>query len=297
MSFIVESGGGTPNANSYASPTFVTTYLTDRGRETENLWSTITTALKQNACVAATDYLDKRWGGLFKGVRYRSWVAGRAADATLTLTTVPLDTETVVVGQKTYRFVAALAQENDVLQGATASEAASNLAAAVNGSDDGNLVHEDTWPNIEAVADVDGAVVTLTASQKGLNGNEIALTTTVTGATASSATLVGGLDDGPQPLEFPRSGCTDRDGNVVTGVPLVVRQATAEYAVRAVGSTLDADPATNVVGAVLTRTKRVVGPIETENEYAVSGVIRIYKPYPAADRLLAGLLTPAGVIR
>lgn len=288
MTLIVETGSGVPGANSYVTAAFVTTYLTTRNRATENSWSTLSASVQAALCVAATDYIDKRWGQRFKGVKYRSLVPGRAADGTILFGGVPVANEEVVVGLVTYRFVAALAQENDVLRGSTAAEAAANLAAAVNGTDDGTSVHEDTVVNYSASAAVEDATVTLTALQVGENGNLIAFTTDVTGATISgSGFLAGGLDQGPQPLMFPRAGCTDRDGRDVVGVPLALRQATAEYAVRAAADTLDPDPTTNVSGAIATRIREVMGPLESDVSYGAGGFIRIHKPYPAADQLLA----------
>lgn len=298
MSFVVETGRGTPNANAYAPVSFVTTYLTSRGRETENSWSSKTTAEQQAACIAATDYIDLRWGRRLRGVRLREEIGGRQADGTILFGSNPGDTETVVVGQITYRFVNTLAQENDVLIAATAALSAANLLAAIHGSDDGTNVHEDTQPNYEVTASLSSATLTVTAQADGVNGNEIVFTTTVTGATISgSGTLTGGLDESPQPLEFPRSGAYDRYGYEIEGVPLKVRQAMAEYAVRAVAAQLTSDPDVGATGARVERTYQKVGPLEDLVVYAEGGAPVAFKPYPAADRLMRPFLTSAGVSR
>lgn len=67
MAFTLEDGTGVAAANAYVAEATVTTYLTDRGRETENGWSTLTTAQQQQAIVKATDYVEKRFRGRWKG--------------------------------------------------------------------------------------------------------------------------------------------------------------------------------------------------------------------------------------
>lgn len=297
MAFILETGGGTPNANSYVTPAFVTTYLTDRNRETENSWDSAATARQQEACVVATAYLDNRFGGSLKGIKRRYRITGRTASGTVTFGSVPGTNETVTIGQVTYRFVGTLVQENDVLKGSTVTEAGENLAAAVNGTDDGTKVHEDTRPNLEVTATEATGVVTLTAPVAGENGNEVALSTDVTGATVSGVTLTGGISTAPQPLEFPRTALYDRDGTAITGVPLEVRQATAEYAVRSLAATLDPDPTVDGTSVPVQREYKKVGPLEKSTEYVEGAPLRIHKPYPGADRLLAKFLKPAGTVR
>lgn len=298
MAFIVEVGSGTRGANSYAEVAFVTAYLTDRARQTENSWSTSTTAVQQAACVKATAYIDNRFGGLFKGVKRMTRIIGRIADGTLTLGSVPLEGEQVVLGAKTYTFTATLTNENDVLVGADVTESAANLAAAVSGSGQDTTTHEDTIANYDAGASSALGVVSVAAYVAGVSGNSVAFTTNVTGATVTgSGFLAGGLDDNPQPLEFPRSGLTDRDGNLVYGVPESVKQALSEYAVRSLAATLDPDLTVDATGATVRGSRKKLGDLETETAYAAGGAIYLFKPYPAADRLLAPFLRPSGVIR
>ncbi len=281
MTFTVETGSGTPGANAYTSIAFVDSYLTDRGRETENLWSTQTDAVKRTHIIAATDYIDRRFGGLFLGLRLRSLIDGREASGTFTVPSNPLDTEVVTIGQTTYRFVATLAQENDILIGATAADTLAALVAAVNSGGNGTTSHADTIDHYEVDAAVASGVVTFTALTEGTNGNEIALSTDVTGASVSAATLTGGLDEGPQPLEFPRTS--------FVGIPLELRQATAEYAVRSLGAVLAPDPTVDGTGAKVQRKREKVGPIEEETEYVAGAALRTWSPYPAADALLRRL--------
>ncbi len=298
MSFLVETGAGTPSATAYTTPAFVTAYLTDHAREVENLWSTQNAARQQEAVMVATAYVDSRWGARFKGARLRSLIGGRAAKGTVTFTANPLDTETVVLGQITYRFVATLAQENDVLIGAALADSLASLLSAVLGVTTGLDVHVDTLPNYEVATTLSGSVVTVGAAAEGVNSNEIVLTTTVTGATASgSGTLAGGLDEGPQPLCFPRGGLFDRDGRLVQGVPLKLRQAVAEYAVRSLSSALQPDPTADAYGSRVQRTKSRVGSLLREVEYVEGAALQINRPYPAADQLLSEYVTSVGVVR
>jgi len=295
MAFIVETGSGTPGANSYASTAFVTSYLTDRGRATQNGWSTLSSALQQAALVAATDYIDVRYGSLFLGSRARELIAGRAASGSVTLGSVPLDTETVTVGQRVYRFSSALTQADDVLIGLTAAASMSNLIAAVNAPGaNAAVVHEDTFPNYEVVAADLTTSVEFYAQTRGESGNLIALATGVTGGTVTGSVLAGGVDQGPQPLAFPRSWLYSAGGTLVAGVPSDLKRATAEYAVRAVSAVLSPDPtfAASLVGVQRKREK--VGPIEEETEYVAGGIAFTFVAYPAADRLLSAFLSTSG---
>lgn len=302
MAFIVETGSGTPGANAYAAVAFVTAYLTDRGRETENSWSTSTTAEQQESIVEATDYIEKRWGLRFKGQKAQSLIDGRTASGTLTFSGLPLDTETVVVGLKTYRFAASLEEENDVLIGADIAACVANLVEAINsGGGDGSVVHVNTLPNYEALAVDSSPDLAVYARTKGENGNLIAFSETITNASITgSGFLTDGLDEAEQPLAFPRRGLYTRDGREVIGIPLKLKQATAEYAVRALASAtvLAPDPAVDTTLVPVVRARDKVGALETEREYATGGIPKLTKPYPAADMLLSEYVTaPMGAFR
>lgn len=68
MAFIVEDGtGSNANANAYVDVAFVTTYLTDRNRQTENSWDSSTSAVQQASIIKATDYIDRKFFNRFKG--------------------------------------------------------------------------------------------------------------------------------------------------------------------------------------------------------------------------------------
>lgn len=293
MTFTVETGSGTPGANALASVAFVTSYLTDRGRNTA--WDAAATAVKQAAIIAATDYIETRWGPRFMGSRAQRRVDGRVASGVINFSGQPTNGETVTLGLKTYRFVAALAQENDVLIGTTVAESVANLAGAIGATGLGTTVHEDTQPNYEAAAIDQAPALAAYARTQGENGNLVAWSTTVVASTISgSGTLEDGLDQGEQPLSFPRVGLYTRDGTAVVGVPLKVRQATAEYAERALSATLAPDPTVDATLVPVLAKREKVGPIEEETTYAIGGLPVLIKPYPAADRLLADYVSSAG---
>lgn len=63
MAFVVEDGTIVANANSYITTAFFDEYFADRGV----VVTALTTQQKQQACVRATDYIDKRFGKLFRG--------------------------------------------------------------------------------------------------------------------------------------------------------------------------------------------------------------------------------------
>ena len=64
MAFIVEDGTNVPNANAYVTVEFADSYFEDKGN---SFWETLTTEQKQQRIVVATQYIDSRWYGQFKG--------------------------------------------------------------------------------------------------------------------------------------------------------------------------------------------------------------------------------------
>lgn len=66
MAFTVESGSGDSGANAYLSVADVDTHHTDRGN---SAWDDFTTPDQQTAIVRASDYIDKRFGVRFVGLR------------------------------------------------------------------------------------------------------------------------------------------------------------------------------------------------------------------------------------
>lgn len=96
-----------------------------------------------------------------------------------------------------------------------------------------------------------------------------------------------------QALEFPRSYLYDRYGRAIEGVPVKLANACAEYADRARAAELVRDPSLADGGQRITAETHTLGPITDAFTYE-SGVAPTFRPYPAADLLLAPFLVPGG---
>lgn len=302
MALILEDGTGVSGANAYTTIAAVTAYLTARNRVTENLWSTAATAVQGAAVIAATDYIETRFGLRFLGRRQFQNIS--VARGTLTFTGQPLDAETVTIDGIVYTYNTTLGATNSILIGASVEASIKNLVDAITGdaSKLGDTVGLGTVAHTAATArEGVGDRLIATAIAKGTPGNAVGTTTTVTGASWATATLVGGSDTNePQPLSFPRVDLFDREGLRVQGMPTRLLQAIAEYAVRTVaGTKLSPDPNVDASGQLVIGTKVKVGPIVTETRFSDSGTLaQVVRPYPAADRLLAEYIIPGGrVIR
>jgi hypothetical protein len=66
MSFVVETGAGLSNANSYASVAAADAYNADRGYTD---WASLNTAEKQVALIRATDYIEATYRSSWKGYK------------------------------------------------------------------------------------------------------------------------------------------------------------------------------------------------------------------------------------
>lgn len=300
MTLVLETGAGVRLANSYVLPAFVTTYLTDRGRQTENTWSTLDAALQEAACIAATDYIDTRWGQRFKGTRLMTF-ADLHAIARIDFAANPAANDTVTLGSQVYTFVSALNEFNDgeVLIAADPNDTVQNLIDAVNGATT-NTSFSATLDGNDAAgaerADVSAAAIKFTAIVGGTSGNDITLAESSTNITLTSG-FVNGKDGGSQPLEFPRSSLFNQDGIRVTGIPRRLKEAAAEYAVRAAATATELwqDPVVDSTGRAVVEKMEKVGPIEESTRYEEGAAIsQLIKPYPAADRLLQEYITPSG---
>lgn len=297
MSFIIEDGSGIPAANSYASDAYVLNYLTERNRQDENSWASLSLAVEQAHIVEATDYIEGRFRLCFMGQKtFRSLTRAKAV---LTFIDIPIAASTVTLGTQVYTFVAALAVPDDVLIGASVQASMDNLINAIGGVTDqegvthgtGTVVNADAQPS----AFEDNALVA-EALEEGTPGNAIISTTDVVNASWSSATLIGGTVAGrPQPLSFPRTNLLDRDGLRVCGIPDRLKQAVSEYAVRNAGSVLQPDPDVTT-GLQVVEKKEKVDVIEEITKWTEGGAIQISVPYPKADSLLKEYLRPSGLL-
>lgn len=120
-----------------------------------------------------------------------------AATATLTLTGLPLNNETITVGARTYTFQDVLTNVNGNIKiGATAAETITNIVAAINlGTGSGTKYAAATvlHPTASA-ADGTGNTVVFTAKTAGAAGNALASTDTLTNGSFSADTFAGGAD-------------------------------------------------------------------------------------------------------
>lgn len=89
-----------------------------------------------------------------------------------------------------------------------------------------------------------------------------------------------------QELEWPRQFAYDDRGNSVVGVPIAVKYAICEYALRALTVALLADPIqADESGRPVKVREEAVGPIVEKIEYE-RGATYSMPDYPMADRLL-----------
>ena len=116
-----------------------------------------------------------------------------AATGTVTFTENPADGDTLKNGSTTYTFKTSPAAANDVAIKGTVYETAQNLADVING-DSGEAYAGTTSPSLDASAEVEAGVMTLTARTAGTAGNSLALVQTGDFANVSGATLSGGVN-------------------------------------------------------------------------------------------------------
>lgn len=281
---VVETGVGVAGANAYVSTAWVTEYLTARNRQTENGWDTVTESAREAAIIEGAEYIEKRFARRFRG-RPSYKFESSFATAEITFSGIPLDGETLILGDEVWTFVAVLSgSPREVPIGADAAATAANLSAALGG---GRSRH--------ATAASAGPLVALAALAPGAGGAFTRLSGTVSNAAITP--FAGGVDGGTQNLSWPRFYCYDRHGTLVEGVPDLIRRANAEYTVRSLAAPLIPDPSDE---AAVKRRLEKVGPIEEETEYqSDSSGPTTFPRYPAVDRMLTPLLVGwgGGVIR
>lgn len=102
-----------------------------------------------------------------------------------------------------------------------------------------------------------------------------------------------------QTTAWPRIGAVDRFRNLVVGVPREVKEATAEYALRALTADLNPDPVRDETGATIASKSETVGEVSESVSYVEGSAVTAAMPkYPAADQKLrrAGLVVSGGVM-
>lgn len=101
-----------------------------------------------------------------------------------------------------------------------------------------------------------------------------------------------------QTTEWPRLSAYDQNRLAILGIPTAVKEATAEYALRALTlASLNPDPDRDSTGATIQSKSEAVGPI-SESVTFVGGATFQMPKYPAADQKLrrAGLIRSGGTL-
>lgn len=104
-----------------------------------------------------------------------------------------------------------------------------------------------------------------------------------------------------QSTEWPRQGAVDLNGDMIMGIPPVLKAACAELAFRSLNGTElqpDYDPALVGAGGVVSSITEDVGPIKSSRTYDTKLGIGFFAPFPQVDRMLSKAgLTLAGTGR
>lgn len=104
--------------------------------------------------------------------------------------------------------------------------------------------------------------------------------------------------NGAQALDWPRKGVYLHEVLIASNsIPLLLKQACAEIAIRAAAGPLLLDPSVDSTGRLLGKDVQRVGPVETEKTYIARGQMAIperYKRFPQVERMLAPLVVSAG---
>lgn len=273
MNLIVETGEGVSGANAYAGLSYALRYLTERNKTAE--WNAVSRQSQEAALIEATTYIDIRFGTSFLGARKFTDLPFFARGY-ITLRVNPVENDFVNIGNEIFTFKESVTNDFEVQIGLNTTATLFNLASEIN----------DHSTFVEAKLNDTGSVLTITALESGEVGNQIVTQASNRNSVVlDTPTLSGGREPGSQPLEFPRIRLYDRRGVLVEGIPEKLKQATVEYASRAVTAALMPDPQYDQSGGVLSKTFVRVGPIEDEKVFLPNAFV-ITRKYPMADRLL-----------
>lgn len=97
--------------------------------------------------------------------------------------------------------------------------------------------------------------------------------------------FVGDRLNTDQTTEWPRLSAYDRDDKIVNGIPLAVKQATAEYAFIALTQDLMPNPEIDSTGRTVQSKSSSVGPLAEAVTYTAGAPYELPR-YPVADRIL-----------
>ena len=147
-----------------------------------------------------------------------------AATGVLTLTGLPLNTETTVIGSKTYTWQDTLTNvDGNVKIAGTASDSLDNLIAAIDlGAGSGTLYAAATTDpgEVDAAAGT-GDTMDITATVAGVAGNSLTSTETLTNGSWGDTTLLGGIDQLPtDPNLFVSIGHSNTVDGKIYAIPL-----------------------------------------------------------------------------
>ena len=267
MTFILATGAKVYGANSYIAPGMVTEYLgTNSGQGSpgglpassiDDLWRKPTATLTQperekleEYCRLATIFFDDKWGGQFNGAKQFEF-EGAQATAFVGFTGsdfVGTPIGSLNIGNFNYPFGT----------GSTAGVGGYEILL-------GLIRQINEKQTEEIVASEEGVGIRLRIRVLSESGNFMHLSGT--GAMIVFFPFAGGQHAGSQVLEFPRTGLYDSSGRLLTGVPKLVRNLCAEYALRIEAGDLSV-PQTPVKDVLVTEETSKVGPISTTRKYA-----------------------------
>jgi len=145
---------------------------------------------------------------------------GTAAAGTLTVDTLPTAGDTMLIGSRTYTFIAADREPaghlDEIQIGATVAATQAAIVAAINGSDTDPYAIKPNADVSAAAFAADDSVIT--AREGGIDGNAIATTETFTAGTnvfdaATLGTTTAGTDTFASAVALPTPGSADSSGS------------------------------------------------------------------------------------
>ena len=291
MTLVVEDGTGIFEANSYTGPGFVRAYLAARNREAD--WIAVDRRVQNAALIAATEYIDKRFGPRLLGQKEFTTLNVPASNI-LTFYENAQEDDAVTIGTETYTFKETPSAAYEVEIGANAQETSERLAGAILGT--AGPTPTPAHPTVSSVALSASDAVIVRALVPGVLSDAIGTSSSNPEISWDKPALSGGAEIVPQFLEFPRRNLFTREGRRVTGIPEALKQAVAEYASRAITIILMPDPEVDPSGQTLARVFDKIGPIETERRFVFSSGKDLFQRFPAADRLMNQFLMNTGQV-
>jgi hypothetical protein len=282
MTLIVEDGTGVIGANSYVGYGYAHSYMNAKGVLTE--WVAKTTPQKKAAMIGSTRYLDLRFGRSLKGFKLYNNLS-IPGSALLSVIGLPVEDETLTIGETVYVFKTAATNPYEVTIGANIAATGAALVAIIAGGPNGTPANPDV--SVASSDSLTGSfLLGVVALVAGALPEPIEVSTTSSNLSWDSSILVNDTDDGIQSLCFPRDLAYYRDGTQILGIPENLKFATMELAYRSLTTVLLPDPVVDDTGYVKTLAREKVGPVETEYRYSSGGISLIFKMFPEVELLM-----------